>query len=149
MAVFGSCSVNPDTWVLTVDTALRVDERERGLGLGHHVCPAVSAVSRSATNRSPLVAVSTATSSFHCRGQEIALATPSSSRRGNRFMTIQIKESQIPQELRKLPKGDSILITGFTTLLHRACRNAVGQVQVLAHDGAEAATVDDVRAKSW
>ena len=28
MAVFGSCSVNPDTWVLTVDTALRVDERE-------------------------------------------------------------------------------------------------------------------------
>lgn len=29
MAVFGSCYVNTDSWVLTVDTALRVDEREQ------------------------------------------------------------------------------------------------------------------------
>ena len=69
-------------------------------------------------------------------------------------MTIQIKESQIPQELRNLRppvyKGDSILITEVHDCYIEACRNAVGQVQEFSHmTGAEAATVDDVWAKSW
>ena len=69
-------------------------------------------------------------------------------------MTIQIKESQLPQELRNLRppvyKGDSILITEVHDCDIEACKQAVGQVQEFSHmEGAKAATVDDVWAKSW
>ena len=76
MAVFGSCSVNPDTWVLTVDTALRVDEREEdwdsaityALRFGREPFCDEPLSSRGGFDRYQLVPTAVA--------REIALATP-------------------------------------------------------------------------